>query len=96
MTTIIRKFEAITGIEGRRYALGGVTASDMGALAAEEAIAQAGVDLESIDQIIVAHNYGDMKYPGAHRDMVPSLASKVKHKLGTRCIPYDIIFGCPG
>lgn len=97
--TIIRKFKAITGIEERRYAAQGVAASDMGALAAEEAIAKAGIDPESIDQIIVAHNYGDMRYPGAHRDMVPSLASRVKHKLGIRniqCIPYDIIFGCPG
>lgn len=97
--TVIRKFEAITGISERRYASHGVTASDMAFLAAREAVAKAGIDPESIDQIIVAHNYGDMGYPGAPRDAVPSLASRVKHKLdiqNPRCIPYDIIFGCPG
>ncbi len=97
--TIIRKFTAITGIEQRRYAPVGMVASDIGTLAAEEAITNAAIDRESIDLIIVAHNYGDMKYPGAPRDMVPSLASRVKYNLGiknTNCIPYDLIFGCPG
>lgn len=97
--TIIRKFSAITGIERRRYVSTGVTASDMGAMAARQAIDLSGIDAESIDMIIVADNYGDMKYPGAPRDMVPSIASRIKHKLGirnTRCIPYDLIFGCPG
>lgn len=97
--TVIRKFEAITGIAERRYAPSGVVASDMASIAAQQAISNSGVDPESIDQLIVAHNYGDMNYPGAPRDAVPSLASRVKHKLGIRhpgCIPYDIIFGCPG
>lgn len=97
--TIIRKFKAITGIEQRRYAPLGIAASDMGASAADEAIRRSGIDRESIDLIIVAHNYGEMKYPGAPREMVPSVASRVKNKLGiqnTGCIPYDIIFGCPG
>lgn len=97
--TIIGKFRNITGIEERRYVPAGFTASDMGTMAAEQALTNAGIDRESIDQIIVAHNYGDMKYPGAPRDMVPALASRVKHRLGIRnprCIPYDIIFGCPG
>lgn len=97
--TIIQKFSMITGIKRRRYVPEGMTASDMGALAAQQAIANAGIDRESIDMIIVAHNYGDMKYNGAPRDMVPSLASRIKHKLAignTKCIPYDIIFGCPG
>jgi 3-oxoacyl-[acyl-carrier-protein] synthase-3 len=97
--TVIRKFSMITGIKRRRYAPEGTTASDMGTLAAQQAIARAGIDPESIDRIIVAHNYGDMKYNGVPRDMVPSLASRIKHKLAiksTKCIPYDIIFGCPG
>jgi len=97
--TVIRKFKAITGIAERRYAALGITASDMALMAAQEAITDARIDGESIDQIIVAHNYGDMDYPGAPRDAVPALASRVKHKLGIhnpRCIPYDIIFGCPG
>lgn len=97
--TIIRKFSMITGIERRKYAKEGITASDMGAFAAEQAIADAGISKESIDLIIVAHNYGDMGYLGAPRDMVPSIASRIKNKLeirNTNCVPYDIVFGCPG
>ncbi|GGC35345.1 3-oxoacyl-ACP synthase [Parapedobacter defluvii] len=97
--TVIQKFKAITGIAERRYAPSGITASDMGSMAAREALTNSGIDPESIDQIIVAHNYGDMDHPGASRDAVPALASRVKHKLGIhnpRCIPYDILFGCPG
>lgn len=97
--TIIRKFKAITGIEQRRYARKDITTSDMGASAAREAISNAGIDPESIDLIIVAHNYGEMRYNGGPRDMVPSVASRIKSKLGIEnihCIPYDIIFGCPG
>lgn len=96
---IIKKFKAITGIEERRYAPEGMTASDMATKAAKQAIQEAGIDPESIDLIILAQNYGDMKYKGAPRDMVPSLASRVKHNLGIKnpnCIPYDMIFGCPG
>lgn len=96
---IIRKFSMITGIKRRRYAPEGLTASEMGARAAKQAIENAGIDPEAIDMIVVAHNYGDMKVFGDPRDMVPSLSSKIKHKLGIKnlkCIPYDIIFGCPG
>ncbi|MGJ1420461.1 3-oxoacyl-ACP synthase III family protein [Sphingobacterium spiritivorum] len=97
--TIIQKFSAITGIKSRRYASKGLTASDMATIAAEQAISNALVDPEIIDIIIVAHNYGDIKYEGSPRDMVPSLAARVKHNLGIKnisCIPYDLIFGCPG
>ncbi|MBL1409048.1 3-oxoacyl-ACP synthase III family protein [Sphingobacterium faecale] len=97
--TIIRKFKDITGIEQRRYASLGIGASDMGAFAAEEAIKNSGIDRESIDLIVVAHNYGEMYHLGAPRDMVPSVASRIKNKLSiqsTSCIPYDVIFGCPG
>lgn len=97
--TIIRKFKAITGIGERRYAKAGMKASDMGAVAAEEAIARANINKEDIDLIIVAHNFGDIKHLGGTRDMVPSLASKIKNLLGIQnssCIPYDLIFGCPG
>ena len=96
---IIRKFKAITGIESRRYASPGLAASDIGTRAAEEAISRAGIDPETIDSIIVAHNYGDMKDSKLTKDMVPSLASRIKHNLGIKnrkCVPYDIIFGCPG
>ena len=38
-----------------------LTASDLGALAAEKAIADADIDPETLDYIILAHNFGDVK-----------------------------------
>lgn len=95
----VEKFRKITGIQERRYATNGLPASRMAAHAAELAIADSGIDRDSIDQLIVAHNFGDMTENPSYPGMVPSLASKVKHLLGIAnpaCIPYDLIFGCPG
>lgn len=95
----IQKFGEITGIRQRVYASPGICASDMAAIAAKEAINSSGVDPEKIDYIIAAHNYGDRPANNGAADNVPSLASRVKHRLGIRnshCIPYDLIFGCPG
>lgn len=49
--------------------------------------------------IIVAHNFGDVAKGSNQTDMVPSIASRVKHDLGIKkafCVAYDLIFGCPG
>jgi len=99
MPEIIEKFRQITGIEERRYAPDHITASNMATFAARLAIEDSGIDPESIDQIIVAHNYGDIKHGSVQSDTVPSLASRVKHELqisNPSCVPYDILFGCPG
>ena len=96
---IIRKFAAITGIEERRYAQSNFVTSDLAFIAAEKAIEDAGIDRESIDYIIMAHNFGDVRSGTIQSDSVPSIASRVKHQLGiknARCVAYDIIFGCPG
>lgn len=96
---VISKFKDITGIEERRYANDEQSASEIAALAAEQAIADAGIDRETIDQIIVAHNFGDVLLGTIQTDVLPSLASRVKHLLKIKsntCIPYDILFGCPG
>lgn len=96
---IVEKFKQITGIDERRYATDDLTASDIGYLAARDAIADSGVDPESIDQLIVAHNFGNVIKHTIQTDAVPSLASHIKHALGIRnssCIAYDILFGCPG
>ncbi len=97
--TIIEKFKAITGIEERRYAKDEYTSSDLAFFAAEKAIADAGIDKETLDYIIVAHNFGDVKRKAIQSDILPSLASRVKHKLRIKnpsCVAYDILFGCPG
>ncbi|WP_346317985.1 3-oxoacyl-[acyl-carrier-protein] synthase III C-terminal domain-containing protein [Chitinophaga sp. YIM B06452] len=96
---IIEKFQKITGISERRYAKEGMGASDMACLAAKDAIADAAIDPETIDYIIVAHNFGNVIKHTIQMDAVPSLGSHVKHALGIAnpsCIPYDLLFGCPG
>jgi len=96
---IVEKFKAITGIEERRYATADMTASGMAAIAAKAAIDISGVDPETIDQLIMAHNFGDVMKHSIQTDAVPSLASRVKHALGIKnpnCVPYDVLFGCPG
>jgi 3-oxoacyl-[acyl-carrier-protein] synthase-3 len=74
-------------------------ASDMAAIAAKIAIEDANCDPETIDQIIVAHNFGNVVKHTIQTDAMPALASRVKHALQIKnpsCIPYDILFGCPG
>jgi len=96
---VIRKFQEITGIQERRYATADLDASDLGTLAAKLAIEDAGVDPEELDQIIVAHNFGNVNKHSIQTDVLPSLASRIKHSLkikNPKCIPYDILFGCPG
>jgi 3-oxoacyl-[acyl-carrier-protein] synthase-3 len=98
-TEIVEKFKDITGIEERRYVGNEFTASDMGVIAAKHAIENAGIDPETIDQIIVAHNFGNVLKNTIQTDAVPSLASRIKSALGIRnpnCIAYDVLFGCPG
>lgn len=96
---IIEKFKEITGIEERRYVTDDKKASDIAAIAAQRAIEKAGVNPEELDYIILAHNFGDIKKDTIQTDILPSLASRVKHALRIKnpnCIAYDIIFGCPG
>ena len=96
---IVEKFEQITGIEERRYANQTTKASDLATAAAQDAISSAKIDPETLDYIIVAQNFGDIIKHNIQTDMVPALASRVKHNLGIKnpeCVAYDIIFGCPG
>ncbi|MBI9042539.1 3-oxoacyl-ACP synthase III family protein [Lutibacter sp.] len=96
---IIDKFKSITGIEERRYATSDLTSSDLGFFAAEKAIADSGIDKETIDYIILAHNFGDVEIGSIQSNILPSLASRVKHNLkinNPNCVAYDILFGCPG
>ncbi|HSP41048.1 MAG TPA: 3-oxoacyl-ACP synthase III family protein [Gillisia sp.] len=95
----IEKFKAITGIEERRYLEENLSTSDMATVAAQKALEDAGIDPETLDYLIVAHNYGDVKYGSVQSDTVPSLATRVKHNLrikNPKCVAYDVLFGCPG
>lgn len=96
---IATKFKDITGIEERRYADDNLVASDIGFIAAERAIKSANIDKETIDYIILAHNFGDVRKGTIQSDILPSLATRVKHHLriiNPKCVAYDILFGCPG
>lgn len=96
---VVNKFKSITGIENRRYANDQYTSSDLGYFAAKRAIKNANIDPETIDYIIFAHNFGDVKHGTIQSDMLPSLATRVKHKLqiqNPKCVAYDLLFGCPG
>lgn len=98
-STIIEKFQAITGIAERRYAPKELQTSDLGFLAAGKAIEDAGIDKEDINYIIFAHNFGDVRHGEVQGDTLPSLATRVKHLLkikNTSCVAYDMLFGCPG
>jgi 3-oxoacyl-[acyl-carrier-protein] synthase-3 len=98
-TDIVRKFQQITGITERRYATSNLNTSDLGTLAAGLAIADSGVDPETLDQIIVAHNFGNVVKNTIQTDAVPSIANRIKHNLQIKnpnCVAYDVLFGCPG
>ncbi len=96
---IIDDFTKITNIAERRYISDEMVSSDMAYSAAKEALESSGIDGEQLDYIILAQNFGDVNRDGNCLDMVPSLASRVKQKLGIMnpdTVAYDIIFGCPG
>lgn len=96
---IIQKFKEITNISERRWITDDLLNSDMAALAVKDACESANIDPETLDFIIVGHNYGDVSPGSTQVDLLPSVANKVKAKLNIQnpaCICHDIISGCPG
>jgi len=96
---IIQQFEQITGIRERRYVSDDLVTSDIAFYAAQKALESAQIDGETLDYIIVAHNFGDIRADNPRSEFVPSLASRVKYSLGIknpRTIAYDLPFGCAG
>ena len=96
---VAEKFLEITGIQERRYVTDDLCTSDIAILAAEKAILDAKIDRETIDYIILAHNFGDVKKGAIQSDILPKIATRVKHGLkikNPKCVAYDILFGCPG
>jgi 3-oxoacyl-[acyl-carrier-protein] synthase-3 len=94
---IVKKLHEITGIEERRYAPASVTTTEMATQAAEAALED--VDRETLDYIIVAHNFGDVNPVSLRCDTVPTIAARVKHRLKIKnpyTVAFDIPFGCPG
>ena len=95
---IIQKFVEITEIEERRYTREDEFNSDIATKASLEAIQDANIDPETLDYIIFASNFGEVRNNGM-ADFMPTMAARLKNKLGIKnrkCITYDMIFGCPG
>jgi 3-oxoacyl-[acyl-carrier-protein] synthase-3 len=96
---VAEKFLEITGIQERRYVTDDLQTSDIAFIAAERAIENAKVDPETLDYIIFAHNFGNVKKGAIQTDLLPSLATRVKFDLrikNPKCVCYDMLFGCPG
>ncbi len=96
---ITHKFEEITTIAERRYAEDNEVTSDLALVAAERAIEAAGIDKEELDYIIFAHNFGETRSDNIQVDVLPTLAARLKQKLGIAnpsAVAYDVLYGCPG
>lgn len=96
---ITKKFEEITTIAERRYAEDNQSTSDLALIASQRAIEAAGIDKEELDYIIFAHNFGETRVDNIAIDVLPSLSSRLKNKLGIAnpaAVAYDLLFGCPG
>ena len=94
---IVEKLHNITGIRERRYVTDDLNTTDIAYEAAVHALE--GHDKEKLDYIIVAQNFGDVSSGNRRTDMVPTIASRVKHRLqidNPYTVAYDIPFGCPG
>ena len=91
---IIEKFQKITGIKERRYAKDEFNTSDIAYLAAKNAIEDSKIDPETIDYIILAHNFGNASNHTTEIDIFPSLSVRVKNLLkikNPKCVAYDIL-----
>ncbi len=78
-----------TGIRYRHIAAPGETASDMGAAAAREALAQAGVDASEVDAILVATSTPDSAFPAT--------AVRIQSKIGASGgFAFDMAAACTG
>jgi 3-oxoacyl-[acyl-carrier-protein] synthase-3 len=78
-----------SGIERRHYAAEGETTSDLGAHAARAALAQAGMNANDLDAIVLATSTADLTFPSA--------ASMIQAKIGmTRGFAFDVQAVCAG
>jgi 3-oxoacyl-[acyl-carrier-protein] synthase-3 len=96
---ITQKLQDISGIESRRYAGKDSDTVTLAVKASEAAIADAGIDKELIDGVIVAHNFGNMKDGQKSSSLLPNVAALVKNQLNIKnhhCFAFDLLFGCPG
>ncbi|WP_308043208.1 beta-ketoacyl-ACP synthase III [Nocardioides mangrovi] len=77
-----------SGIRSRRYAADGESLLDMAAVAAQRALAVAGVDAADLGTVIVATS--------THVQHTPAAAPVLADRLGSRAAAFDVSAGCAG
>lgn len=84
------QFIKTTGIEERRIALKGMTASDLCLEAARKLLSECFCDTEAINLLVFVSQTPDYK--------IPCTATILQHKLGlsNRCLAFDVNLGCSG
>jgi 3-oxoacyl-[acyl-carrier-protein] synthase-3 len=95
---IVEKLGQISGIKERRY-IGSEDTAEVAFRAAKKAIEDTGIDKESLDSVIVTHNFGQINNECKLTSLIPNVASLVKNRLqikNHRCVAIDLLFGCPG
>jgi len=81
--------KARSGIERRHFAAEGQTTSELGANAARNALANAGMEVDRVDAIVVATSTPDLTFPSA--------ATMIQDALGmTRGFAFDVQAVCAG
>lgn len=96
---IVAKLESIAGIRERRYIPFEQDSIKLMTDASRLAVEDAGLDVNQLSGIIVAHNAGNMVPDTGAFHTVPNLAAALKHELDSTnhdCFAYDVLFGCPG
>ena len=96
---IATKLQSITGIRERRYVPFGQDSIPLMTEGAKRAVADAGININDLDGIIVAHNAGNMFVGDKIFHTVPNMAALLKNALACtnhECFAYDLLFGCPG
>lgn len=99
MADVIEKLQAITGISERRYVPFDQDSVPFMAETALKTIADAGLQVNDLSGIIVAHNAGNMIVDKKVWHPVPNMAALLKNRINStnhECFAYDILFGCPG
>ncbi len=99
MQDVVDKLQAITGIVERRYVPFDQDSVPFMAETALKTIADARLEVNDIDGIIVAHNAGNMIVDQKAWHPVPNMAALLKNRINStnhECFAYDILFGCPG
>ena len=89
LNTTAEWIETMSGIRERHIAAPSQAASDLGAIAAQRALARAGVSPDEVDLIIVSTSTPDMQFP--------STACIIQERLGIKNIPaFDLTAVCSG